>query len=135
MKKIILSLLLCLSYSSQGHASLLDSFLNDKDLDAIKCVDLNYDHDSQRYNMEISIDIDKKQVKDVTLKQNYGQEITTINKVETSSDLKAFWFSNYKLALLDREATDSRKVRAILMQSNSVVSELECGFIFWSRGE
>lgn len=135
MKKVILSMLVCLIYSSQSQASLLNDLLNDKNLDSINCVDLNYDHDSQQYKMEISIDIKNKQAKGVALKQNYGQERTTIDQVEASSDLKAFWFSNYKLELTDKQFFDSNKFRANLTQSNAVVAELVCGFVFWTTGE
>jgi hypothetical protein len=135
MKKILLALIACFTYSSQGQADLLSELLNDKALDAINCNDLNYDHDTQRYNLSINIAVQKNEIKEVTLKKNYGEEILIINKVEASADLKTLSFLDYTLELTGKQFFDSHQFWATLKKSDAVVADVVCGFGYSTTGE
>jgi pyruvate formate-lyase activating enzyme-like uncharacterized protein len=135
MKRFILAFFSFLIYSSYSQASLLSEFLNDSALDAINCNDLNYNHDNQKYNLSISFQVEKKEIKKVTVKKNYEQEILVVNKVTASSDLRTFNFSDYELELTEKQYFNSHKYWAILRQSNSSVREVVCSFSFQSTGE
>jgi hypothetical protein len=135
MKRILLVLIACFTYSSQGQADLLSELLNDKALDSINCSDLFYDHNIQRYNLSINIAIQEKNVKEVTLKTNYGEEIVTINKVEASADLKKFSFSDYTLEFTEDQFFKSHQFWAILKKSDTAVAQVLCGFGYSTTGE
>ncbi len=135
MKKLIFTALTFFIYSNYCQANLLDELLNDEALDSISCTDLNYNHENQRYNLTISLDVDQRKIKEVTLKQNYEQEITVIKQAEASSDLRTFGFSEYTLELSDKQYFNSRGFWANLKKSDTLIAEVVCSFIFSSSGE
>ena len=124
-----------LASSMLEQADLLNELLEDNALDAINCNDLNYDHDTQRYNLSIHVGIQKSETKEVTLKKNFGEEILTINNSEASADLKTISFLNYTLEFTGKQFFDSHQFWATLKQSESVVAEVVCGFGYSTTGE
>lgn len=134
MKKFILAIMTCFSFSNYCAADLLEEYLNDPYLYAIHCNDLNYNHDSQRYNLDITFYIENKEFTGVNLQQDYGQEEIILSAVDTNPDLQIIQFSDYTLEFTEKKFL-AQKYWANFKQPNSAPVEVLCSFGFVTFGE